>query len=325
MPDETRCQEPYPMTAEPVPTGAEDRSAAELLSKWIGHMSAAAGAAGSTLSAYRRDVSGFLDFLAAHRGGIPDAGTLRSAGIRDARAWMAGEHRRGVSARSLARQLSAVKGFFRWLGETEGFDPAGILSVRAPRFQRALPRPLPPQAALNLLNHVGGSGGPPWIQARDAAALALLYGCGLRVSEALALTWSSCPLPDSLLIRGKGGKERLVPTVEAAREAVDRYAGLCPFPRQADSAMFRGIRGGVLNQRTVRLVMERARAALGLPPSATPHALRHSFASHLLKASGDLRAIQELLGHSSLSTTQAYTEVDQAHLTEIYRRAHPRS
>ena len=313
------------MTTDPAKSANAAKPAADLLAEWIGHKAAVAGSAANTLSAYERDVAGFVEFLASHRGEPPVLGLLRTVDIRDARAWLASERQCGTSPRSLARKLSAVKGFFRWLGETDGFDPAGFLAVRAPRFQRTLPRPVSPQAAMDILDHAENAEGLPWIRARDAAVLTLLYGCGLRVSEALSLTWSSHPLPDSLRIRGKGGKERLVPTVPAAGEAVAQYADLCPFPQQTDAPMFRGVRGGILNQRSVRQVMERARSALGLPSSATPHALRHSFASHLLRASGDLRAVQELLGHSSLSTTQAYTEVDQAHLAEVYRRAHPRS
>ena len=295
-----------------------------LTDAWIAHKATVSGLSDNSVSAYRRDVHEFLTFLASHRGQLPGLAILKSVDIRDIRSWMAHARRRGVSARSLARQLSAVKGFFRWLGETEGFDPVAILSVRAPKFQRALPRPVPEDAALDILDHSSKAKGPKWISARDEAVLALLYGCGLRVSEALSLTWSSHPLPDSLRVRGKGGKERLVPVVPAAREAVSRYAELCPFPPVRDAPLFRGIRGGPMNQRAVRTVMQRTRAALGLPATATPHALRHSFASHLLKASGDLRAIQELLGHSSLSTTQAYTEVDTAHLADVYRSAHPR-
>ncbi len=304
---------------------APEASADCYLDAWIAHKTSVSGISDNSVSAYRRDVHEFLAFLAAHRGQPPGLATLKSITIRDARSWMAHARRRGISPRSLARQLSAVKGFFRWLGETEGFDPVAILSVRAPRFQRPLPRPVPEDAAFDILDHSSEADGPKWVSARDEAVLALLYGCGLRVSEALSLKGSSHPLPDSLRIRGKGGKERLVPAVPAAREAVSRYAELCPFPPAPDAPLFRGVRGGPMNQRTVRKVMQRARAALGLPASATPHALRHSFASHLLKASGDLRAIQELLGHSSLSTTQAYTEVDTAHLAEVYRSAHPRT
>lgn len=304
--------------------GNDDALATTLLVKWIEHKNTVGGISQNTLVAYWRDVSCFLEFLTQHFAEPPRLCTIRNIDIRTARSWMASERRIGISARSLARRLSAVKGFVRWLGEIHGFDPAAFLAVRAPRFQRPLPRPVSPQSALNLINYAGTSAHrSAWIKARDAAILILLYGCGLRVSEALALKWSSYPLPNTLFIRGKGGKERLVPTLPLASQAVARYAELFPFDKDPGSAMFRGVRGTVLNQRAVRLVLERARNALGLLGTATPHALRHSFASHLLRAGGDLRAIQELLGHSSLSTTQAYTKVDQTQLIEVYEKAHP--
>lgn len=304
--------------------GNDDALATALFVKWIEHKKAVGGISQNTLIAYRRDVSRFLEFLTQHFAEPPRLCTIRTIDIQTARSWMASERRSGVSARSLARQLSAVKGFVHWLGEIHGFDTAAFLAVRAPRFQRSLPRPVSPENALDIINYAETSArSPAWVKARDAAILILLYGCGLRLSEALALKWSSYPLPDTLSIRGKGGKERLVPTVPLAIQAVARYAELFPFDKDTGSAMFRGVRGATLNQRTVRLVLERARNALGLPSTATPHALRHSFASHLLRASGDLRAIQELLGHSSLSTTQAYTKVDQTQLIEVYEKAHP--
>ena len=303
---------------------SSEESGDALLSDWIRYKSSISNSASNTVVAYQRDVQGFLDFLSAHLGEKVILENLRSASIREMRSWMASERRNGVSSRTLARRLSAVKGFFAWIGERDGFDPASLMSVRAPKFQRGLPRPVSPQSAIDIIENVENGSAKPWVKARDSAVLALLYGCGLRVSEALALEWSCHPLPDSLRILGKGGKERIVPTLPAAREAVTAYAKLCPFARDPDKPMFRGIRGGVLNQRTVRAIMESARNSLGLPASATPHALRHSFASHLLRSSGDLRAIQELLGHSSLSTTQTYTEVDQSHLVEVCRNTHPR-
>ncbi|MDO9523920.1 MAG: tyrosine-type recombinase/integrase, partial [Gemmobacter sp.] len=196
---------------------------------------------------------------------------------------------------------------------------------RAPRCRRKLPRPLSEDAARAVLDQVGDDAREPWIAARDEAVVTLLYGCGLRISEALGLTAAAHPLADVLRIIGKGGKERLVPVLPVARSAVARYVGLCPYPLQRDGALFRGARGGPLGSRQIALVMERLRAQLGLPASATPHALRHSFATHLLSAGGDLRTIQELLGHASLSTTQAYTAVDAARLMEVYAKAHPRA
>jgi integrase/recombinase XerC len=200
-----------------------------------------------------------------------------------------------------------------------------VLSARAPRFQRRLPRPLSVEGARAMLEAVGEQAGEDWIAARDTAVLTLLWGCGLRISEALGLTGADVPLPEVLRIRGKGGKERVVPVLPAARAAVDRYAALAPFAPVADEPLFRGVRGGPLSPRLIQKAMETARLALGLPASATPHALRHSFATHLLAAGGDLRSIQDLLGHASLSTTQAYTAVDASRLMEVYEKAHPRA
>ena len=283
------------------------------------------GAAVNTLTAYRHDITGFLAFLAEHNGRPGGLGAIATLSQSDLRAWMAHARARGLSARSLARALSAVKTFVAWVADCEGVDATTILSARGPKYRRKLPRPLTIDGALEMITRVGDQASEDWIAARDIAVLTLLYGCGLRISEALGLTGAASPLPEILRIRGKGDKERLVPTLPAAREAVARYAALCPFDLSRTDALFRGARGGPLNPRLIALVMEKARMQLGLPSSATPHAMRHSFATHLLSAGGDLRAIQELLGHASLSTTQAYTAVDAARLMEVYEAAHPRA
>ncbi|PTV93882.1 integrase/recombinase XerC [Rhodobacter aestuarii] len=295
------------------------------LGRWLDHMRALKGASPHTLTAYRNDVSGFLGFLHLHYGeslGMERLGALTPS---DMRAWMAYERNRGLSGRSLARALSAVKSFMRWLGEREGFDTTHVLATRAPKYQRKLPRPLAEDAAQAVIEQVELQAAEPWVAARDAAVMTLLYGCGLRISEALSLKGEDVPLPDVLRIRGKGDKERLVPVLPAARDAMNEYLRLCPFVPAPWEEVFRGLRGGPLSARIVAKSMERARAALGLPASATPHALRHSFATHLLSAGGDLRAIQELLGHASLATTQVYTAVDAARLMEVYEAAHPRA
>ncbi len=297
----------------------------DALGRWLDHLRALDGAAANTLKAYRADVSGFAGFLTAHRGqseGLAALATLRQT---DLRAWMAAERARGISARSLARALSAVRGFTGWLAEREGFDASTLLSARGPKYRRKLPRPLSEAAAFQVIAVMGEDPALDWVAARDAAVVTLLYGCGLRISEALGLTGAAHPLPDTLRITGKGNKQRLVPVLPAARDAVAVYAGLCPHDLTRSGPLFRGVRGGALNPRLIALAMEKARARLGLPATATPHALRHSFATHLLSAGGDLRAIQELLGHASLSTTQAYTAVDTARLMEVYDRAHPRA
>jgi integrase/recombinase XerC len=297
----------------------------DLLEAWLSHLRGVRGRAAATVEAYGRDVSGFLAFQSGHLGGAPGPAELRGLTARDLRAWMAAERARGVGARSLARQLSSVKSFYGWWAERDGFDATAVLSMRAPRHQRRLPRPLTEDGAREMLSGVSEQDARDWVAARDTAVVTLLYGCGLRISEALGLDAGLVPLPDTLRIRGKGGKEREVPVLPAARAAVDRYAALCPHELAPGTPLFRGIRGGALGARSVARVMEQTRMQLGLPASATPHAMRHSFATHLLNAGGDLRAIQELLGHASLSTTQAYTGVDTARLMDVYAKAHPRA
>jgi integrase/recombinase XerC len=295
------------------------------LADWLAHLGALKGASRNTTQAYARDVTRFLGFLADHRGGTEGLRAIVETGQSDLRAWMAWERSRGIEARSLARALSAVKGFTAWLAEREGTEATTLLSARGPKYRRKLPRPLSEEAAAEVIDTVGLQARDDWQQARDIAVVTLLYGCGLRISEALGLTGAAHPLRDVLRITGKGGKTRLVPTLPQAAEAVARYVRLCPYDLVADQPLFRGARGGPLNPRLIQLAMEKARLQLGLPATATPHALRHSFATHLLSAGGDLRAIQELLGHASLSTTQAYTAVDAARLMEVYDRAHPRA
>lgn len=298
----------------------------QALVDWLQGMAALQDAADHTITAYRTDVAGFLAFLAGHHGGAAGMAQLRAVTQPDLRSWMAAARARGVGPRSLARALSALKSFARWLAEREpGFDPDVFLAARAPRHARPLPRPLSETDARKVLKTVSDDHPEDWIRARDAAVVTLLYGCGLRISEALSLTGRDKILGVSLRIRGKGGKERLVPVLPAAAEAVADYARLCPWPLDPSEPLFRGARGGPLNPRLVARAMEGARLRLGLPATATPHALRHSFATHLLAAGGDLRAIQELLGHASLSTTQIYTGVDSARLMQAYRAAHPRA
>jgi len=297
---------------------------ADALEAWLRQLGAIEGASPATVTAYRTDVVGFLSFLQQHFGDSAGTGVVARVGLRDMRAWMAHERARGLSSRSLARALSSVKSFARWLAQRDGFEPTAILSARSPKFRRKLPRPLSVDAARSVVDLAAAQAREPWVAARDTAVVTLLWGCGLRISEALGLTGAQSDPGTALRITGKGGKERMVPVLPAAREAVRAYAAACPFDLTPDAPLFRGVRGGALNPRLVQKVIESARLQLGLPASATPHALRHSFATHLLDAGGDLRAIQELLGHGSLSTTQAYTAVDTARLMEVYSRAHPR-
>jgi len=297
----------------------------DVLGKWLDHQRALSGAADNTLKAYQTDVLGFLSFMTQHHGGAQGLAPIAKIGVRDMRSWMAHERGRGVGARSLARSLSAVKSFYRWLAEREDFEPTAVLSTRSPKFQKKLPRPLAEDAATAMIETVELQAREPWVAARDSAVVTLLYGCGLRISEALGLKGADAPLPAVLRITGKGDKERIVPVIDAARDAVDAYLRMCPYPKEPDEPLFRAVRGGPLSPRAIQKVMAQTRMQLGLPATATPHAMRHSFATHLLAAGGDLRAIQELLGHASLSTTQAYTAVDAARLMEVYDKAHPKA
>jgi integrase/recombinase XerC len=295
------------------------------LAQWLTHIRALNGAAAHTVTAYAADLARYMDFLARHRGASEGTGALLGVPQADLRAWMAHERARGLGPRSLARALSAVKGFTGWLAEREGVDATTVLSARGPKYRRSLPRPLSEGGARDMIDRVETQAREDWIAARDAAVVTLLYGCGLRISEALGLTGAANPLPEVLRITGKGGKTRLVPVIPVARAAVARYAALVPFDLVPAEPLFRGARGGALNPRLIARAMESARLQLGLPATATPHAMRHSFATHLLSAGGDLRVIQELLGHASLSTTQAYTAVDTARIMDVYEKAHPRA
>lgn len=316
--------------AGPAAAMALSPALADSLGQWLDQCRALDAAATNTITAYRADLLAFLGFLGRHHGETLGPAALARIGQADIRAFMAHERGRGLGARALARRMSAVRGFIRWLSERAGFDATAVLSARSPKFRPGLPRPLSQTAARAMIAGVAEVGPPAradWTLLRDAAVVTLLYCAGLRISEALGLKGSDLPLPEVLRIRGKGGKERIVPVLPAAQRAVATYATACPYALLAEpaAALFRGARGGPLNPRLIALAMERARAGIGLPASATPHALRHSFATHLLAAGGDLRAIQELLGHASLSTTQAYTAVDTARLMEIYKGAHPRA
>lgn len=294
------------------------------LANWLTHMKALRGASPATIDAYRRDVAGFLGFLQGYQGGVVSLSVLAGVDQRDMRAWMSETRNRDVSARSIARALAAVKGFYRWLAKNEGIDVSAVIATRGPKTKERLPRPVSAEAAKALIESPDITQSQPWLAARDTAVLTLLYGCGLRISEALSLTCQDAPLGKSLRIIGKGGKERIVPVLPVAAEAVEAYRALCPYSDAPERALFLGTRGGPLRARSIQKTMQMTRAALGLPATATPHALRHSFATHLLEAGGDLRAIQDLLGHASLSTTQLYTGVNQAHLMDIYAKAHPR-
>lgn len=310
------------MTASGLQLSAAMRDALQL---WLQGLKALDGASEHTIAAYGHDVGQFLGFLAQHHGGSAGPRQLADVTQSDMRAWMAWERGAGIGSRSLARKLSSIKSFARWLAERENLDISAILATRAPRFNRKLPRPLSAESAREVLDNASLQSREDWTGLRDTAVLTLLYGCGLRVSEALGLTGRDAPLRAALRIHGKGGRERLVPVLPVAQQAVATYLQACPHPQTPDAPLFRGLRGGPLSRRHIAKVMEQTRLQLGLPAAATPHALRHSFATHLLAAGGDLRAIQELLGHASLQSTQVYTAVDSGRLMEIYHAAHPRA
>ena len=285
---------------------------------------------GKTVEAYERDVRQFLEFLAGHLGGRPTLAELARLSPQDVRAFMGARRADGIGGRSLMRALAGVRSFARFL-ERNGKGKVGALAaVRAPKAPKTLPKPLAINSAKRITDADlrAGEEREPWILARDAAVLSLLYGSGLRISEALGLARGDVPTPgkgDAITVTGKGNKQRMVPLLPQVSQSIADYIALCPYDLPADGPLFVGARGKALSPRIVQLVMERLRGTLSLPDSATPHALRHSFATHLLARGGDLRAIQELLGHASLSTTQIYTAVDTERLLEVYRSTHPRA
>jgi len=297
------------------------------IESWLRHLGDERRLSPKTLEAYRRDVLQFLAFLAGHLGGAPSLKGLAALAPPDVRAFMASRRAGGIGSRSLMRTLAGVRGFARYL-ERNGKGKVGALAaVRAPKIGKTLPRPLAVGAARRIAD-AGLSAGDDresWIHARDAAVLALLYGSGLRISEALGLKRADFGTRDAITVTGKGSKQRMVPVLPQVQKLVADYVALCPFDLPEEGPLFVGAKGGPLSARVVQLAMARLRGALGLPETATPHALRHSFATHLLARGGDLRAIQELLGHASLATTQIYTEVDAERLIEAYRSAHPRA
>jgi integrase/recombinase XerC len=311
-----------------LPFAAKDVAAE--MARWLSHLGAERRMSGKTVEAYERDARQFLEFMAGHLGGAPALSELARLTPQDVRAFMAARRAGGIGGRSLMRALAGVRSFARFL-ERNGKGKVGALAaVRAPKVPKTLPKPLAIVSAKRVTDagERAGEEREPWILARDAAVLALLYGSGLRISEALGLARGDVPVPgkaDAITVIGKGNKQRMVPLLPQVSQSIADYVALCPYNLPADSSLFVGARGGPLSPRIVQLVMERLRGALSLPDSATPHALRHSFATHLLARGGDLRAIQELLGHASLSTTQIYTAVDTDRLLEVYRNTHPRA
>ncbi len=280
-----------------------------------------------TVEAYERDTRQFLQFLTGHNGGAPGIEDIASLKPVDLRSFLAHRRNGGAGPRSMARGLAGIRSLLRFLERRGLANAAGATAMRAPRQPKSLPKPLTAADARRVVSAGEQLDEEPWIAARNAAVLTLLYGCGLRISEALGLAGGELSQPDDTILRvmGKGGKTRIVPVLPVALQAVAEYRLLCPYHLGTDGPLFRGARGGALQPAIIQRAMKTMRSALNLPDTATPHALRHSFATHLLARGGDLRAIQELLGHASLSTTQIYTGVDTARLLDIYDAAHPRA
>jgi integrase/recombinase XerC len=296
----------------------------EILSAFLDHIARERRLAANTVEAYGHDLRSFFDFLEDHLGEPVAIKAFRHLHASDIRAFLAKRRREGLSDTSVARVLSAIKTFYHWLDDHHGMENPEIAFLKGPKRQSRLPRPVSVAAARDMIETVEASGVEPWVSARDAAVLTLLYGAGLRISEALDLNGDMVPAPERLRIVGKGGKVRLVPLIPAVRRAIDEYARLCPYRLTGETPLFYGVRGKRLQPAIVQRGVQVLRGALGLPETATPHALRHAFATHLLSAGADLRAIQTLLGHASLSTTQVYTGVDSERLRAVHAGAHPR-
>ena len=317
----------FPAPPAPLPlarfSAADDLRAAVGL--WLGWLAGERRASPHTLAAYGRDLAFFLDFLTQHLGGPPDLPAIAALRPADFRAYLAHRANDEAEPSSLARNLSVLRGFVRFLERRGLAATTALTALRGPKLRAGVPKPLSPADALGAVDMAGDLPAVNWQGRRDAAILALLYGCGLRLSEALGLPRGAAPLGETLTITGKGQKQRQLPVLPAVREAVDDYLAVCPYPLAKDGPLFVGARGGPLHPRLVQGQMVALRRFLDLPDTATPHALRHSFATHLLAGGGDLRAIQELLGHASLSTTQRYTAVDADRLLAVYNDAHPRA
>lgn len=302
----------------------DDHPAVELAEEWAAHLGRDRRRSPYTVRAYGAAAHRLIQFLANHHGEAVTSKMLRTIDATDLRAFLAYRRNQGLANRSTARELSALRGFLGFVAERAG-EPADIPRVKGPKLKPGVPRPVSPDEVLALADDIAAQADDPWIAARDWAVLLLLYGAGLRVGEALALTGSALPLGETVSVTGKRDKTRIVPLLDKVREAIEDYVRLCPYAIGCDDPLFRGARGGTLGSDIVRRAVRGARARLGLSEKTTPHALRHSFATHLLARGADLRSLQELLGHASLSSTQIYTSVDAAHLLDVYRNAHPRA
>lgn len=312
------------MVAQPILFRGDERLLAAVAG-WREWLASERRASAHTLDGYGRDLAAFLGFLVEHRGEEPSLAMLADLLPADFRSFLARRGGDGLGRTSLARGMSSLRSFYRFLDRNGIAHNPALAAVRTPKPPRSVPKPLAPAEALDTLSAAEEMQEEPWLAARDVALFSLLYGCGLRLGEALGLTRRQIPRGDAMIVTGKGRKQRLVPLLPVVVEAVATYLRLCPHHPGAEGPLFVGARGGPLNPGVVQRQMRRLRASLGLPESATPHALRHSFATHLLAGGGDLRTIQELLGHASLSTTQRYTEIDASQIRRVYDQAHPRA
>ncbi len=302
-----------------------DQKAAAQVRDWQQYLTSEKRVSRHTLTAYCHDLGSFLAFLAHYRGETVSLAMLEAMKVRDFRAYMADKRSKDASARTTARALSAIRNFYTFLAKVAGLHNDAIEAVQGPKLPHRVPRPLTEEGAKSVMETIGDFASEDWVAARDTAVITLLYGCGLRIAEALSLTPADIPKGDTMRVTGKRGKERVVPVLPIVKQAIEAYVAQCPHHLEADKPLFLGVRGGPLNARLIQAAMQKVRAVLSLPASATPHALRHSFATHLLSNGGDLRTIQELLGHSDLKATQVYTEVDSARLKDVYDKAFRRA
>ncbi len=307
-----------------IPTASADAAQdglMHIIERWHRYLSSERRMSPHTIKSYGRDMGDFLAFMMAYKGSTLGERDLAEMSVRDFRAFLAQRRKDGVSARTVARTLSSLRNFYRYLARIEHIKNDAITAMQGPKLPHRVPRPLNEVSAQNVLETIGDFSTEDWIAARDSAVVTLLYGCGLRIGEALSLNGADIPTSDSMRIIGKRNKERIVPLLPIVIEAIDAYIKLCPYVIEDAGPLFLGKRGKRLGSRTIQSAMQSVRAVLGLPDTATPHALRHSFATHLLSSGGDLRTIQELLGHADLKATQIYTEVDSARMKAVYDKA----
>ncbi len=300
-------------------------SGLSLLNEWQKFACDYKGYSSNTVNSYLKDIKFFLMFVESYLGDQISLQSLKNLKPTDFRSWLADERKFGTSTVSLIRYLSSIREFYNWLNEKKSLSNFSIFNIQIPRREKKLPRPISSVNAIKMLSLASTKTTIPWLAARNAAVIALLYGCGLRISEALNLKRKSYPFDDFIKVQGKGNKERIIPILPIVNKYIEKYIQLCPFPKTADDHLFVGKRGKKLSPRVIQQEISNLRLQLGLPATATPHALRHSFATHLLSAGGDLRTIQELLGHASLTSTQIYTDVDEMRLMKVYKETHPKA